>query len=80
MLKDYNGTLPESFLATWQKKDYSTINRASSWICLDALQRMADKLGKRDTEGRLARTVARVKEGADIGCRRSPRPSSLETG
>ena len=63
------GTLPESYWETWLNKDYTSLNPAVSWISLYALQKVADKLGFKEIEGKLARTIARLVEGADTGCR-----------
>ena len=76
LLKSYGPTLPDSFWQCWHRRDYASLTPAISWIRPGDLQDEARRLGYRDVSGRLQRTLARLREGADIGCRG---PARLQT-
>ena len=73
ILDNYSSKLPESFWQNWLRRDYGSLTPAVSWIRPEALEGEARRLGYKDTEGRLERTLQRLREGADIGCRGSAR-------
>ena len=60
---------PESYWESFHGRSYSSLTPGASWICPKALEDEALQLGYRDDEGRLKRTLDRLQNGADIGCR-----------
>ena len=73
ILRDYSANLPESFWRKWLRRDYGSLTPAISWILPEALEGEARRLGYKDKESRLKKTLKRLREGADIGCRGSAR-------
>ena len=73
ILRDYSAKLPESYWRNWLCRDYGSLTPAISWILPEALEGEARRLGYKDKESRLKRTLKRLREGADIGCRGSAR-------
>ena len=88
LLSKYDGVLPESYWECWLRRDYSSLTPRASWIDPVALQYEAQELGYKDEDGRLKRTLDRLRQGADIGCRGPARlptrvknsPSAFEYG
>ena len=76
VLNNYNSVLPESYWQKWLRKDYGSLTPAVSWIQPEALEGEARRLGFEDKEGRLQRTLTRLREGASIGCKGSARLST----
>ena len=68
-LRDYSGSLPESYWETWTKKSYDALKNSRSWISPTKLLAVAREAGYTCREGRVRRAMERLRFGADIGCR-----------
>ena len=76
LLESYSESLPDSYWQHWHRRDYSSLTLATSWILPQALEDEAHRLDYKDKDGRLRRTLDRLRGGADIGCRG---PARLQT-
>ena len=75
-LANYNGTLPDKYWQTWEKKTYHELMPSKSWIDPNKLLGLAQEISYKDREGRLKRALERLRKGAEIGCKG---PSRLPT-
>ena len=67
-MQDYSKALDSKYWDTWEKKTYSDLTPARSWVCPTKLWDVANRLHYKDLNGRLQRAIDRLHRGASIGC------------